>query len=85
MKKKFFEKLSKDIHKKLVEQGTSFSDISAEPDQIFLRHGYHKTSVIHIIRTAKDLGLVHIPNFVINVLYKKLVMGYSVYTFSYRA
>ena len=83
MNKKFFEKFSSDIHKKLVEHGTSFADLSDEPDQLFLDFGYTKRSAISILQTTIDLKLVHVPWLVRKLVFGKLIAGYSFYHFTY--
>lgn len=83
MNKKFFEKLAGALHQKLVASGTTFTDIAEKPDEIFLKRGYKEIEVTATIKAASDLGLSKVPKFVLNFLYKKLFLGYSVYYFSY--
>ena len=81
MKKDFFEKYGGDLHKKLVAQGTAFTDIEQEPNKLFINKGYKQISVTSTIRMAKNLGLVRIPGFLL-LFFKKLVRGYAVYNFT---
>jgi methyltransferase (TIGR00027 family) len=83
MTKKFFNKLGKSIHEKLSAHGSSFADMIDHPNKIFLEYDYQQMEVISTIKTAIKLGLTHLPKFVVNVLFRNLIMGYSVYSFSY--
>jgi len=81
MKKDFFIKYGGELHKKLVEQGTAFTDIEQEPDRLFIDKWYKQTFATSTIRTAKNLGLVRIPGLLLNIFFKKLERGYAVYCF----
>lgn len=83
MNRKFFEKFSADIHKKLVEHGTSFTDLSDEVDQLFLDFGYTKRARISIPQTTIDLKLLHVPWLVRKLVFGKLMAGYSFNHFTY--
>lgn len=83
MTKKFFNKFGKPIHEKLAAYGSSFADMSDQPNKLFLEYGYEQRDVISTIKIAIKLGLTHLPKFVVNVLMRKLLMGYSIYSFSY--
>lgn len=83
MKEDFFKKYGEKLHSKLVEQGARFTDIEQDPDKLFIAKGYRLASVHSTIRTAKKLGLVHIPGFLLNLFLKKLEYGYAVYSFVY--
>ncbi|HET6768695.1 MAG TPA: class I SAM-dependent methyltransferase [Chitinophagaceae bacterium] len=83
MSRKFFEKFSSDIHKKLVEHGTSFTDLAEEPAQLFLDFGYTKRTAISIPQTTVDLKLLRIPWLIRKLVFGKLIAGYSFYHFTY--
>lgn len=83
MHRKFFEKFSTDIHKKLVEHGASFTDLAVEPAHVFLDFGYTKRSAISIPQTTIDLKLLHVPWLVRKLIFGKLITGYSFYHFTY--
>ncbi len=85
MKKNFFEKYSKPIHEKLVENGTTFADLAQEPAELFLRYGYQQKEVVSTLKKSIELGLLRIPKFIVNLFFKNNMMGYSVYTFVYDA
>ena len=83
MTKKFFDLLGHKIHKKLVAQGSSFADISKEPWLLFQQYGYKQTAKTSTVKTANDRGLIKFPKLMVNILFKKLFEGYSVYKFVY--
>ncbi len=83
MNKKFFEKFSQPIHKKLAEHGAVFKDIAEEPANLFSQYGYLKKEQISIPQAIHDVGLMHIPWIIRKFVFGKLAAGYSVYHFSY--
>ena len=83
MNRKFFKKFSTDIHKKLVEHGTTFTDLAEEPDRLFLDFGYTKRASISIPQTTIDLKLLRVPWLVRKLVFGKLISGYSFYHFTY--
>lgn len=83
MKKRFFEKFSQDIHKKLVEHGTSFSDISDEPARLFLDKGYTLIKMTGIPQAVHELGIQRIPWLIRKLVFGDLITGYSVYHFKH--
>lgn len=83
MKKKFYEKFSHEIHKKLLQFGSSFTDMREDPSKMFLDYGYKNTESVSTIKTAIDLGLFRVPRFIVNLFIRKHFMGYAVYCFGY--
>jgi len=83
MKKNFFEKFAKPLHDKLVQHGASFVDVSNEPWEIFLQHGYRQTAATSTMKTAVKLGLIKIPLLVLYLMMGKYIMGYAVYRFEF--
>lgn len=83
MNKKFFEKLSKPIYKKLAEHGAVFKDIAEQPSDLFLKNGYIKKEQIAILPAIHDVGLVRIPWLFRKLFFGKSASGYSVYHFIY--
>jgi len=66
-----------------VAQGSSFADISKEPWLLFQQYGYKQTAKTSTVKTANDRGLIKFPKLMVNILFKKLFEGYSVYKFVY--
>lgn len=83
MKKKFFEKFGQGIHKKLLQSGSSFTDMREDPAKMFLDYGYKNTESVSTIKTAIDLGLFRVRKIIVNLFIRKHFMGYAVYCFSY--
>ena len=83
MSKKFFDKFGGDIHKKLLEHGATFTDLAEEPTQLFIDYGYTKRSAISLPKAAADLGLLRLPWLIRQLVFGKLIGGYSAYQFSY--
>jgi O-methyltransferase involved in polyketide biosynthesis len=84
MKKRFFNIAGKYIHKKLMEAGSQFVDLSDMPNQIFFESSYYQRAVISNILIAADAGLVNLPGFMVHVQpFRKFMEGYSVYRFEF--
>ena len=82
MRKRMFEKYSKEIHQKIVGMGTTFTDMVDDPERLFLDAGYTMTSLASIPATAvakKDMG---IPPFLIRYVLGTLRNGYQVAVFA---
>lgn len=83
MNKKFFEKFSKPIYKKLAEHEAVFKDIAEKPADLFLIYGYTKKQQIAILHAIHDVGLVHIPWLFRKLFLGRSAAGYSVYHFTH--
>jgi hypothetical protein len=81
--KRFFEKFSGEIHRKLREHGAVFKDMTDDPDHLFIAKGYKKQSVTGIPQAAHDLGIIKIPWFVRKFVFGKLINGFAVYHFTH--
>ncbi len=82
MRKKMFEKYSRDIHQKIVGMGTTFTDMVEQPERLFLDAGYTMKSLVSIPATAaakKDMG---IPPLLIRYVLRTLRNGYQVGVFA---
>ncbi len=83
MKKSFYEKFSHAIHKKLLQFGSSFTNIQDHPSKMFLYDGYKKTEAVSTIETAINVGLFRVPKIIVNLFIRKHFMRYVVYCFRY--
>ncbi|HEY6974854.1 MAG TPA: class I SAM-dependent methyltransferase [Chitinophagaceae bacterium] len=83
MKKNFFEKFGKPIHEKLAKHGAHFTDVSNEPWNIFLQHGYRQTAAVSTMKTAVKIGVIKMPLLFFYLMMRKHIMGYAVYRFEF--
>ncbi|MBL0743571.1 class I SAM-dependent methyltransferase [Chryseolinea lacunae] len=83
MTAEFFEKAGRKFHSKIVAAGTTFLDIAARPEQIFLDHHYTEKARESNMITAVRKGVVYMPKFLAERVFKRLFMGYAVYTFDF--
>lgn len=83
MTEPFFENAGRKFHAKIVAAGTTFTDIAKMPEQIFLDHHYSEKARESNMITAVRKGVIYIPKFLIEKVFRKLFMGYAVYTFEY--
>lgn len=84
MRQSFFERYSKTIHKKILSLGASFTDISEQPESLFLDNGYKPLSTVSIPLYAADHGNLNIPSFVVRYFLKTLSRGYSNWRFEFK-
>lgn len=80
MRRAFFEKFSRKLHKKILRLGTSFTQLEDEPDRFFREQGYRAREPISIVGTAREWNAIDIPRFVIK-LYTTLRKGYEIWVF----
>jgi methyltransferase (TIGR00027 family) len=81
MRQSFFEKYGRDIHERIVGLGTTFRDLSDEPERIFMDAGYtmkERTSIP--LRTAERQG-DRMTGFLVRWLLGTLRDGYCVVRF----
>lgn len=81
MTKKFFDKLGHTLHKKLAAHGASFTDLTDDPTNLFLKYGYRQIAQQPTILKSLDLKIVKAPKFLMKLLLGRLINGYSVYSF----
>lgn len=81
MRKRFFERYSRDIHEKIVGMGTTFTDMEEEPERLFTDNGYtlvDRTSVpLHAVERAN----IGIPVIAIRYFLRTLRDGYVIAVF----
>lgn len=79
MRKSFFESYSRDIHERIVGLGTSFSDMSERPEELFMEAGYAAAACASIPLRAAERGVLSIPAFAMRWLLGKLHRGYCIW------
>ena len=84
MRKRFFEKYSRDVHEKIVGLGTTFKDMVEEPERLFTDRGYNMLALdsvpLYAVR-RKDVG---IPSFLVKYVMRTLRNGYLIGAFRSR-
>ncbi len=81
MSDRFFVKYAQPIHKKFEALGARFSFTISKPEQLVVRNGYRKTTVVSIARKAVEYNSLKIPKLLLNVFMTTLRTGYSVNVF----
>lgn len=84
MRVSFFEKYSKQLHKKILSLGASFTALTEHPENLFLERGYKTVSCTSIPLTAAQHGNVGIPTFFVRYFLKTLRDGYSIWRFEFQ-
>jgi methyltransferase (TIGR00027 family) len=85
MRKRFFEKYSREIHVKIAGMGATFTDMIEQPERLFLDAGYTMLDLASIpLRavTARKLGL---PPFIVRRFLRTLRDGYQIGAFRWGA
>jgi methyltransferase (TIGR00027 family) len=83
MRKSFFERYSRSIHEKILSLGASFTDLSDQPETLFLDNGYKTLSCSSIPLYAASHADVGIPAFMIRYFMKTLRTGYCIWRFGF--
>ena len=83
MRKSFFERYGKPVHEKIVQLGTSFTDLREQPENLFLENGYKLTSCTSIALFAAKYANLDIPAFIVRFFLKTLRNGYCIWEFRY--
>ena len=83
MRHTFFERYSKPVHEKIVALGTTFTDLSDQPETLFLSNGYTMASCLSIPLYAAQHGNIGIPSFMVRYFLRTLRDGYRIYRFEY--
>lgn len=84
MSRKFFEKYSRSMHKKIADIGTTFKFTVDNPEEVFLRNGYSRIGRISIVETSVRLESIKIPKILLKTLLRTLASGYAIYLFEAR-
>jgi methyltransferase (TIGR00027 family) len=81
MRKRFFEKYSRDLHEKIVGMGATFKDMVEEPERLFTDRGYQMLALDSVplyCANRKDMG---VPSFMVKYVLRMLRNGYLIGAF----
>lgn len=81
MTREFFEKNARTIHEKLTGMGATFKFTIDNPEQVFLKSGYHVIDTVPIVEKAVRLSMPRMPEIVWKVIRRMLPQGYSIFVF----
>ena len=81
MRKRFFEKYSRDIHEKIVGMGTTFTDMEEEPERLFTDNGYTLVDRVSVPLHAVERANIGIPAIAIRYFLRTLREGYVIAVF----
>jgi methyltransferase (TIGR00027 family) len=79
--RKFSEKYSQNINKKINDIGATFKFKPDEPEKIFKENGYRFTKKISIVESAAKYGSIKIPKILLKTLLRTLASGYAIFIF----
>lgn len=83
MDKTFFDKHVGELHDQILALGSEFKFLEAQPEKVFLDHGYSQTGKpLSIVGRANELGAVFAPAILLATVMKSLRDGYRIHTFS---
>ena len=80
MSRRFFEKYSRSLHRKIMGLGTSFI-IADDPKMMFAENGYRLTEKISVVGRAVELGSLKVPRILFRIFLRTLSSGYAIHTF----
>jgi methyltransferase (TIGR00027 family) len=83
MRKRFFERYSREIHERIAALGTQFTDLTDSPEDLFRAAGYRTLSRTSIPLQAAQRGGVDIPPLLIRWFLSTLRNGYCVWQFRF--
>lgn len=81
MRRRFFEKYSRDIHEKIVGMGTTFTDLEDVPERLFTDNGYTTVDIASVPQRAVEAANIGIPAFMVRFFMGTLRNGYVVAVF----
>ena len=81
MRKRFFDKYSRDIHEKIVGMGTTFTDMEDEPERLFTENGYATVDIASVPQRAVEAANIGIPAFMVRFFMGTLRNGYVIAAF----
>lgn len=79
MTREFFEKNAGTIHEKLTGMGATFKFTVENPEEVFVKNGYHQVEKIPVVEKAVLFEAGPIPPEVWNTLQPTLPQGYSIH------
>jgi methyltransferase (TIGR00027 family) len=82
--RKFFDKYSSSMSKKLTGIGGSFKFTVDQPERIFVESGYKLTDKISVVGSAVKYGSIKMPSILLKTFFRTLADGYSIYVFEAR-
>jgi O-methyltransferase involved in polyketide biosynthesis len=80
----FMRTYSRRVHSAIMALGTSFQDMEAEPEALFLREGYKAVARTSIPLSAAERGAMSVPAFLIR-LSRSARDGYQIWKFEQTA
>jgi methyltransferase (TIGR00027 family) len=80
MKRFFFKTYSRPLHNAIVALGASFTDMTNEPEALFLEEGYTVASRTSIPLRAAEQGGMNVPAFLIRLM-RSAREGYQIWKF----
>lgn len=81
MRRSFFDRYSRDVHREIVGMGATFTEMSERPERLFLDCGYDARSCTSIILYAARRGAMGVPAFVVRWFMRTARRGYCVWRF----
>jgi len=81
MRKRFFEKYSRDIHVKIAGMGATFTDLEETPERLFTGNGYTMVDSASVPLRSIAYGNLGIPAFAIRYFMSMLRNGYVIAVF----
>lgn len=81
MNKKFFEKYSAEMHKKITGLGAPFKFTVDDPEKLILASGYTRRKKTSIVEAAVGFGSLNIPAFLLKTVLHTLAGGYAIFEF----
>lgn len=81
MNRKFFEKYSAEMHKKITGLGAPFRFTVDDPEKLILASGYDRLGKISIVEAAVGFGSLNIPAFLLKTIFHTLAGGYAIFEF----
>jgi methyltransferase (TIGR00027 family) len=81
MKRAFHETYGRELHEEIAALGTSFRDMTNEPEALFLEEGYTATSCTSITLRATELGGTSVQAFMVRWFLRSIREGFQVWKF----
>lgn len=81
MRRSFFRKYSRAVHREVQRLGASFQDMTEDPESTFFKHGYQAREQVSVAVKTADFGGGPVPGWMVRRLLKTLREGYNVWKF----
>ena len=81
MRKRFFDKYSRDVHEKIVGMGTTFTDLEDAPERLFTDNDYTTVDSASVPQRAVEAANIGIPAFMVRYFMGTLRNGYVIAAF----